>query len=57
MLFQKFINKLNASSIPYAITGRTEDYPQKIGSDIDIVIPAERMKDFKDFILDRKSVV
>lgn len=50
-LFNQFINLLNASSIPYAITGRTEDYPEKIGSDIDIVIPIDEMKDFNRFIL------
>lgn len=45
-LFTKYFNALNNTGIVYAITGRTENYPENIYSDIDIIIPTEHFKDF-----------
>ncbi len=41
-LFNQYFTLLNKAEIPYAITGRTENYPEDIHSDIDIVIPKNR---------------
>ena len=45
-LFKKLIFIIEQNDIPYAIVGRTEGYPQTIGSDIDIVIPRNKIKTF-----------
>lgn len=45
-LFYKLIEILDQNSIPYALVGRTEDYPAHIGSDIDIVIPRDEINNF-----------
>lgn len=45
-LFNKLIGIINNNNIPYAIVGRTEGYPDSIESDIDIVIPRNRINDF-----------
>lgn len=49
-LFNKLIVLIQKYSIPYAIVGRTEEYPTNIGSDIDIVIPRNRISDFHRMI-------
>lgn len=49
-LFTKYFNALNNSGITYAITGRTENYPEDIQSDIDIIIAPEHFKDFWVFM-------
>lgn len=54
-LFDKYFHALNKTGITYAITGRTEQYPADIYSDIDIVIPKERVKDFLVFMHDLEN--
>ena len=49
-LFNQYFTLLNKAEIPYAITGRTENYPEDIHSDIDIVIPKDRVNDFLGFM-------
>jgi len=49
-LFELFFEKLNSSSINYAITGCTENYPYIIHSDIDIIIPSSQYNLFWDFM-------
>lgn len=39
MLFSTFFDKLESLRLRYAVTGRTERYPEHIHSDIDIVLP------------------
>ncbi|MGN0845274.1 MAG: hypothetical protein ACI4QT_08670, partial [Kiritimatiellia bacterium] len=41
---------MNHNKIPYALVGRTEDYPENIGSDIDIVIARSGISDFQRII-------
>ena len=49
-LFNRFFSQLNASAIPYGITGRSEDYPQTLDSDIDIIIPTNAFQSFWSFM-------
>lgn len=49
-LFNKLIDILQSNSIPYAIVGRTEGYPITIGSDIDIIIPKNKIQAFHHYI-------
>ena len=49
-LFNLFFDALNNSGISYAITGRTEEYPEHIHSDIDIIIPSEQFELFWAFM-------
>ena len=42
-LFFKLIGILQKHNISYAITGRTEGYPNNIGSDVDNVTVLERI--------------
>ncbi len=41
---------MNHNKIPYALVGRTEDYPENIGSDIDIVISRSGISEFQRII-------
>lgn len=50
MLFNTFFTTLNKTNIPYAITGRTEKYPEVIHSDIDIIIPSNSFYAFWKFM-------
>lgn len=54
-LFNQYFTLLNKTAIPYAITGRTENYPEDIHSDIDIIIPKNRIKDFFEFMCELKN--
>lgn len=45
-LFFKLIGILQKHHIDYAITGRTEGYPDSIGSDVDIVVPISQINRF-----------
>lgn len=45
-LFNKLIEILEQSKISYAIVGRTESYPESIGSDIDLMIHVEDLEKF-----------
>lgn len=56
LIFNQFFAKLNKANIPYAITGRTELYPDNIHSDIDIIIPTNRFSDFWEFMRLLKDV-
>jgi len=49
-LFNKLIRIIRRYDIPYAIVGRTEGYPENIGSDVDVVIPRDRISDFHRMI-------
>lgn len=49
-LFNRLIDILSRNCIPYAIVGRTEGYPKTIGSDIDIIIPRDKIKKFQESI-------
>ncbi|NPD92936.1 hypothetical protein [Xylanibacter muris] len=49
-LFKKLIKIIDKNNIPYALVGRTECYPENIGSDIDIIIPRSEIKTFKQVI-------
>jgi thymidylate kinase len=49
-LFNIYFKSLNQSGISYAITGRTEDYPEDIHSDIDIIIATDQMAKFWSFM-------
>jgi len=57
-LFDLYFNALNKTGILYAITGRTENYPEIIHSDIDIIIAANQFQLFWDFMrsLERDSL-
>lgn len=57
-LFCSFFNSLNKTKIFYAITGRIENYPEEIHSDIDIIIPSNRFNDFWHFMkrLDQNGI-
>lgn len=48
--FSDFFTLLDLSGITYGITGRTEDYPNKIDSDIDIIIPNSQFPKFWSFM-------
>jgi len=50
-LFRLYFKALNDSGISYAITGRTEYYPEIIHSDIDIIIPDGKFEAFWNFML------
>lgn len=54
-LFSALINLLENNHIKYAIVGRTEDYPTKIGSDIDIIISQNKIHKFKSVIWELES--
>lgn len=54
-LFELYFTALTKTGIPYAITGRTENYPENIYSDIDIIIPTNKFQKFWDFM--RKSQI
>ncbi|MDH5525606.1 MAG: hypothetical protein OEY01_16690, partial [Desulfobulbaceae bacterium] len=41
LLFSHFLEKC---AVPYVVVGNTESYPERIGSDIDIVVPATDFK-------------
>lgn len=45
-LFYKLVEILKEYNIDYAITGRTEGYPDAIGSDVDIVVPRAQIDRF-----------
>lgn len=45
-LFYRMCNILKDHQIKYAIVGNTDGYPDKIGSDVDIVIPRNQIDDF-----------
>lgn len=49
-LFNRFISLMNRHNISYALVGRTEGYPENIGSDIDIVISRNGISEFQRFI-------
>ena len=49
-LFNKLIEILEQSKIPYAIVGRTESYPESIGSDVDLMIHVEDLEKFRKVI-------
>lgn len=49
-LFNKLIGLIDQHNIPYALVGRTEGYPENIGSDVDIVIPRDCIADFHKMI-------
>lgn len=49
-LFRELIGILEAHNIRYAITGRTEGYPDAIGSDVDIVVPRSHIDKFHSAI-------
>ena len=49
-LFNKLIDILKRNNIPYAIVGRTEGYPETIGSDVDIVIQRDKISNFHNSI-------
>lgn len=49
-LFCKLIEILDSHHIRYAITGRTEGYPEAIGSDVDIVVPRNQINKFHSAI-------
>lgn len=51
-LFFKLIGILQKHNISYAITGRTEGYPENIGSDVDIVVPISQIDRFHSAIWD-----
>ena len=51
-IFNIFFKELNCSEIPYAITGRTEKYPDDIHSDIDIIISPNKYVAFWMFMSD-----
>ena len=51
-LFFNIISLLNANLISYAIVGRTEGYPENIGSDVDIMIHKEDLEKFHKAIWD-----
>jgi thymidylate kinase len=55
LIFNQFFAKLNSLNIPYAITGRTEHYPENIHSDIDIVILKDQFNEFWDFMRNLKN--
>jgi thymidylate kinase len=58
LIFNQFFTKLNTVGIPYAITGRTGNYPDNIHSDIDIIIPKDGFKAFWGFMrnLEKDSI-
>ncbi|MDR2410415.1 MAG: hypothetical protein LBE13_20210 [Bacteroidales bacterium] len=49
-LFTNYFSLLNQTDIQYAITGRTENYPEQIHSDIDIIIPHKQYHLFWEFM-------
>jgi thymidylate kinase len=49
-LFTIYFSLLNQTDIQYAITGRTENYPEQIHSDIDIIIPHNQYHLFWEFM-------
>ena len=51
-LLSGVLNILKHFEIPYAIVGRTEDYPENIGSDVDIMIHKEDLGKFHKAIWD-----
>ena len=51
-LFFELIQILQKHQIDYAVTGRTEGYPDAIGSDVDIVVPIEQISRFHSAIWD-----
>lgn len=51
-LFFKLIRILQKYNISYAITGRTEGYPDNIGSDVDIVVPISQIDRFHSAVWD-----
>ena len=51
-LFFKLIGILQKHNISYAITGRTEGYPNNIGSDVDIVVPISQIDRFHSAVWD-----
>ena len=51
-LFNKLIEILDQSKISYAIVGRTESYPESIGSDVDLMIHVEDLEKFRKVIWD-----
>ncbi|MDQ3193098.1 MAG: hypothetical protein M3Q58_16050 [Bacteroidota bacterium] len=54
--FNIFFSLLNSSGIAYAITGRTENYPEIIHSDIDIIILNEDVHNFWSFLRSLKEL-
>lgn len=48
----KLIGILQKHNISYAITGRTEGYPDNIGSDVDIVVPISQIDRFHSAVWD-----
>jgi len=51
-LFTSYFNALNQTEISYAVTGRIENYPKDIHSDIDIIIPNNQFHLFWIFMSD-----
>ena len=49
-LFTQYFNALNDSGITYAITGRTENYPEDVDSDIDIIVAPDCFEEFWAFM-------
>lgn len=49
-LFTLYFDALNKLGITYAITGRSENYPEEIHSDIDIIIESENFEEFWAFM-------
>jgi len=54
-LFNKFFKKLNETDINYAVTGNTNDYPDFVESDIDIVINSNDLSKFWLFLKNLKK--
>ncbi|MGM0407491.1 MAG: hypothetical protein ACQERU_05875, partial [Bacteroidota bacterium] len=55
-LFNKYFSELNKTGIIYGIAGRTENYPENICGDIDIIISPEAFKDFWIFMRNIRKV-
>lgn len=49
-IFIKLINFLKIEEINYCILGNTNEYPSKIGGDIDIVIDSEKFKEVNSIV-------
>ncbi|MBQ7540161.1 MAG: hypothetical protein IJT13_03450 [Bacteroidaceae bacterium] len=55
-LFYQLIDIFERHNLPYALVGRTETYPDAIGSDIDIVIPKNKIDLFHHIVWEIEKV-
>ena len=55
-LFNHLIAIFERYDLPYALVGRTETYPDEIGSDVDIVIPKNKAREFHHIIWDLEKL-